>query len=215
MHAHAFVAAFAIGLAGLGCGDARESRGARPAASLSPEAYDRWRKPERVVAALGLARGQSVADIGAGTGYFTLRLAEAVGPTGRVTATDVDPAALSTLDQLSRRASTSAPGAAPIDVRRALPDDPGLESGRYDRILVAQVDHLLADRVDYLRRLRTALAPGGRVAVANRIPHRAALMRAAAAAGYSVAADVAELPGQFLVLLAPDPAPHPDREASP
>ena len=210
MRAHSFVAAFAIGLAGLGCGDARESHGARPSAALSPEAYDRWRKPERVVAALGLVRGQTVADVGAGTGYFTLRLAEAVGPAGRVTATDVDPAALSILARLSRRASTSA-AAAPIDVRRVEPDDPGLESGRYDRILVAQVDHLLADRVDYLRRLRAALAPGGRVAVANRIHHRAALLGAVAAAGYSVAADVTELPGQFLVLLAPKP----DREASP
>jgi predicted methyltransferase len=185
---------------------ARDETKARVSRGLSPEDYDRWRQPERVVAALELAAGQTVADIGAGSGYFTTRLAEAVGPRGRVTATDIDPRALSALDGLARRAGASG---APIEVRRVEPDDPGLAPGQYDRVLLAQVDHLLADRADYLRRLRAALAPGGRVAVSNRIQHRAGLVRAAQAAGYSIAADVTELPGQFVLLLAPD------RETSP
>lgn len=181
-------------------GDAASPRG------MSPEAYDRWRRPEQVIAALDLTEGQTVADVGAGIGYFTVRLAEAVGPHGRVVATDIDGRALSALAELARRAAevTGASGrAAPIEVRRVEPDDPGLEPGRYDRILLAQVDHLLRDPVDYLRRLRPALAPGGRIAVVNRIHHRAALVRAAAAAGYSIREHTTELPGQFLVLLAP------------
>lgn len=194
------------GLAAAGCGDARESDAApaRSGTGMSPEAYDSWRRPEAIVAALELAPGQVVADVGAGDGYLTARLAEAVGARGRVTATDVDPRALSALSALAQRTAARSPGAAPIDVRRVAADDPGLEPDRYDRVLLAQVDHLLADRAGYLRRLRAALAPGGRVAVSNRLQHRDRLLRAAAAAGYTVAGD-ADLPGQFLVVLAPPP----------
>ena len=165
---------------------------------MSAEEYDRWRQPERVIAALDLAAGQRVADVGAGSGYFTLHLARAVGPRGRVTATDIDERAVSALRALDRPA-----GAAPIEVRQVAPDDPGLERGAYDRILLAQVDHYLADRVDYLRRLRAMLSAGGRVAVSNRVQHRSGLLRDAAAAGYAVVGDL-DLPGQFAVLLAPE-----------
>jgi tRNA A58 N-methylase Trm61 len=165
---------------------------------MSPEDYDRWRQPERIVAALDLAPGQSVADVGAGSGYFTQRLADAVGAAGRVTATDIDERALAALRELARRTR-----GAPIEVRRVDPDHPGLEAGAYHRVLLAQVDHLLDDRVAYLRRLRAALAPGGRVVIANRVQHRAGLLRAAPAAGYAIERDVTDLPGQFVVVLAP------------
>jgi len=183
-----------------GCGDSRESAAARdPArdgAAMSPAAYDRWRQPDRVVAAIEVSAGQRVADVGAGRGYFTLRLARAVGPRGRVTATDIDERALAALRGLV------VPEGAPIEVRRVEAADPGLEAGAYDRVLLAQVDHYLDDRVDYLHRLRGALAPGGRIAVSNRVQHRAGLLRDAAAAGYTVVGDH-DLPGQFIVLLAP------------
>jgi cyclopropane fatty-acyl-phospholipid synthase-like methyltransferase len=168
---------------------------------MSPDDYDAWRQPERVVSWLRLEPGQSVADVGAGRGYFTLRLADAVGARGRVTATDVDAKALAELS----RVAAARPARAPIEIRRVAADEPGLEPRAYDRILLAQVDHLLADRVDYLRRLRDALAPGGRVAISNRIQHRAGLLRAAAEAGYTIVADVTDLPAQYLVLLSPDP----------
>ena len=191
-----------------GCGDPRDPAAARreppPARGMSPETYDRWRKPERIIAALDLAPGQAVADVGAGTGYLTRRLAEAVGPRGRVVATDIDEHALAELGALARNARA----AAPIEARRVARDDPGLEPGAYDRILLAQVDHLLPDRVAYLRRLRAALAPGGRIAVSNRLQHRDGLLRAAADAGYQVVPDAADLPGQFLVLLLPQPEAH-------
>lgn len=164
---------------------------------MSPAAYDRWRQPDRVVAAIDLSPGQRVADVGAGRGYFTLRLARAVGPRGRVTATDIDERALAAL-----RGLVVPEEGAPIEVRRVEAADPGLEAGAYDRVLLAQVDHYLDDRVDYLRRLGAALAPGGRIAVSNRVPHRAGLLRDAAAAGYTVVGDH-DLPGQFIVLLAP------------
>jgi predicted methyltransferase len=181
----------------LACDDPARSA-PRRASGLSAEDYDSWRQPERIVAALDLAPGQVVADVGAGRGYFTPRLAEAVGPAGRVTATDIDEHALGALAELARRTR-----GAPIEVRRVKAGDPGLEPGAYHRVLLAQVDHLLADRVDYLRRLRAALAPGGRVAISNRVQHRAGLLRALAAAGYAIERDVTDLPGQFVVVLAP------------
>src|SRR5438128_6084027 len=60
-------------------------------------AYDRYRQPDALVAALGLRVGARVADVGAGRGYLTFRLADAVGPAGRVVATDVDGDALAAL----------------------------------------------------------------------------------------------------------------------
>jgi predicted methyltransferase len=203
-----------VWLAAVGCRDGGEAadvhahpapRSPAPTSGMSQETYDRWRRPERVIAALELADGQIVADVGAGTGYFTSRLAERVGPRGRVVATDIDPRALSALTTLAEgAASLAATDRAPVEVRRVTPDDPGLEPARYDRILLAQVDHLLTDRASYLRRLRGALAPGGRVAVVNRLQHRASLLQAASDAGYVIAADVTDLPGQFLVLLVPE-----------
>lgn len=157
---------------------------------------DRFRQPERVIAALGLAPGARVADVGAGRGYLTFRLARAVGPSGRVVATDIDERAL---DALRR-------GAGPqVVVRRVQPDDPGLEAGGFDLVLLSEVDHSLRDRVDYLRRLRPALAPGGRLAVTNRRAFRAPLLEAAARAGYTVVGEVTDLPSHFLVFLRPAP----------
>jgi predicted methyltransferase len=162
-----------------------------------PEAttrYDDLRAPERVIAALGLRPGQRVADVGAGDGYLTFRLAAAVGPAGRVVATDIDDAALATLR--ARRAPN-------VDVRKVAPDDPGLEAGAYDLVLLSAVDQYLQDRARYLEKLRAALAPGGRVAVTNRPAFRAPLLEAAARAGFEVAGEVTDLPVDYLVLLAP------------
>ena len=193
-----FVAlAFAVA-AGVACQGGREEP-APAARAMSAEDYDAWRRPDTLVAALGLRRGDTVADVGAGRGYLTGRLAAAVGPDGRVVATDIDASALAELAGLPPR-----PGAAPIETRRVAADRPGLEAGRYDLILLAEVDHYLADRAGYLRQLGGALSERGRIAVSNRLQHRAALLAAAREAGLEIEAEhTAELPGQFLVLLAP------------
>jgi predicted methyltransferase len=168
------------------------------ATAFDAAAYDRYRQPDALVAALGLSAGQSVADVGAGRGYLTTRLARAVGPRGRVVATEVDAAALDALARLPRPAD-----AAPIVARRVAADDPGLEQRAYDLILLAEVDHLLGDRAAYLARLGSALAPGGRVAVSNRRSYRAALVAAAARAGFVVARESDALPAHFLIVLEP------------
>ena len=166
------------------------------AAAAADEAYDRYRQPDRVMAALAVRPGQRVADIGAGSGYFTFRLAVAVGEHGRVVATEVDEGALAVL----RKRAVDHPNVA---VRKVEPDDPGLEPSVFDLVLLSQVDQYLPDRVAYLERLRPSLAQHGRVAVLNRTPFREALLRDAGRAGYRVVSEVTDLPDHFLVFIVP------------
>ncbi len=149
------------------------------------------------MAALHIMPGAVVADVGAGGGYLTHRLAAAAGPNGRVVATDIDGSSL-------QRIGASAPGEAPITTRTVAPDAPNLEPGRYDLILLSEVDQLLADREAYLRLLVPALKPGtGRVAVSNRRVHRAALLAAAERAGLALRSEYDVLPAHFLIEVAP------------
>ncbi|MGC4079590.1 MAG: class I SAM-dependent methyltransferase [Rubrivivax sp.] len=156
-------------------------------------AYDRSRRPAEIVAALDLKPGYKVADLGAGRGYLTFRLADAVGPHGRVVATDVDGDAVQTL--LARAA-----GRTGVIVRRARPDDPGLEPSTYDLVLMSEVDHFLSDRVAYLAKVKGALAPGGRIAVTHARALRAPLEAAALEAGLSVVRDYDALPNHYLLV---------------
>jgi len=185
-----------------GCAGDHHDRGraARLAAAnddAERAAEERWRRPDLLVAALGLRPGQRVADVGAGTGTLEPALAAAVGPRGLLVATDVDGVAL---DALRRR--TAAAGVA-VDARLVTADWHGLEAGGYDLILLAQVDHLLADPAGYLRRLRAALAPGGRIAIANRIDRQRGALAAARAAGLRLVGRFDGLPAQFVLLLDP------------
>jgi SAM-dependent methyltransferase len=181
-------------VAGMTAACSGESPAATPAEPGSDRvAYDRWRQPERLIAALALEPGHRIADIGAGHGYLEPYLVRAVGERGRVLATDIDADALATIEARGL----------PVETRLVQPDDPGLEPGAYDRVLLAQVDHLLDDRAGYLRALVPALAPGGHIAVANRVDREPGLREAAAAAGLVVVGEHRDLPAQFVLLLAP------------
>jgi SAM-dependent methyltransferase len=121
-----------------------------------------WQKPEDVVRSLGLAPGQSVADIGAGTGYFNRFLSEAVGANGRVYAADIEPAMV---DHMKERAATEkTPNVVPV---LALPDDPKLPEAGVDVILICDTYHHIDNRLVYFDRLKRALHPGGRLAVVD------------------------------------------------
>ncbi|MEW5847851.1 MAG: methyltransferase domain-containing protein [Myxococcota bacterium] len=117
-----------------------------------------WQKPDEVVRALGLKPGQTACDVGAGPGYFSLRLARAVGSGGQVYAVDVEPRMLETL--LKRISEANARNVTPV---LALPDDPLLPAASCDVILVVDTFHHFPDGVAYLRKLRGALKPGGKV----------------------------------------------------
>ena len=202
----ALVTAAALAPGGLGgCRGASapaQAATAAPAPATTPTSVpppvdqDRYRRPDDLVAALHFAPGATVADVGAGGGYLTHRLAARAGTRGRVVATDVDGDALG-------RIGAPAAGEAPIETRRVAPDQPGLEAGAYNLILLSEVDHLLGDRAAYFTKLAHALAPGGRIAIINRRVHRAAALAAAERAGLTTASEYTQLPTDFLVEVKP------------
>jgi ubiquinone/menaquinone biosynthesis C-methylase UbiE len=126
----------------------------------SPE-RDAYQMPDRVIEVLGLESGQTAADIGAGTGYFTFRLARAVAPDGKVFAVDIEPGMIDFIEQ--RRAREE--GGELVEAVLAEADDPLLADGTVDLILVVNTYHHIPRRVDYLQRLKADLNPGGRVVV--------------------------------------------------
>lgn len=119
---------------------------------------DREEAPARALDALRVRPGQTVADVGAGTGYFTERLARRVGPRGRVYAVDIQQEMLDRLEIRVRRAGLN--NVTPVLGGEA---DPRLPAGRCDLILMVDVYHELARPQEMLRRLAAALAPGGRL----------------------------------------------------
>lgn len=121
-----------------------------------------WQQPATIVQALSLAPGMMVADVGAGTGYFEHALGTAVGPRGVVLAVEVEPNLVTHL-----RARAEREGTANVIPVLGSTTDPRLPAGRVDRILYVDTYHHLDDRVDYFRRLRAALAPGGRIVIVD------------------------------------------------
>ena len=121
-----------------------------------------WQRPVEVVALLGAAPGQTVVDLGAGTGYFLPYLASAVGPSGRVVALDSEPAMVAHLQQRAEREGLRA-----VEARSVEADAPGLAPGSADAILIVNTWHHLPERAQYAARLRDALRPGGTVLVVD------------------------------------------------
>ena len=123
-------------------------------------ARDRWQHPEQVIDSLRIRSGDHVADLGAGGGYFTFRLADAVGPDGKVYAVDVDSGMTS---HLERRVSENGHGN--VEVILAKYHDPLLPEKGIDLIFTCNTYHHLEDRVAYFERAGRSLRPGGRIAI--------------------------------------------------
>ena len=121
---------------------------------------DAWQKPREVIAALGIGPGMTVADLGAGTGYFTHHLAKAVAPGGTVYAIDTEPNLVTYL-----RARAEQEGAANVTPVLASADDPRLPAAAVDVVLVVDTFHHIDQRLGYFQRLKRVLRPGGRVAI--------------------------------------------------
>ena len=133
------------------------------------EAPDReaWQKPEQIMDALGVAEGSTVADIGAGAGWFTIQLARRVGPNGAVYAQDVQ---RQMLEAIRRRVSRE--GLQNVQTRLGVGSEPNLPLRRFDAILVVDVYDALVEPVTFLRNLAMALKPGGRLGIVNYKPGR-------------------------------------------
>lgn len=123
---------------------------------------EQWQQPDRVVAALGLQQGDVVADVGAGSGYFTFRLAKVVGSGGKVYAVDIQEEMLAYI-----RAKMQKTGITNIVPVRSAPIDPMLPAASCNSILLVNTYHELVDPVALMKNLRQALKPGGTIAIVN------------------------------------------------
>jgi len=121
---------------------------------------DAWQRPEAVLDFMGLPADARVADLGAGTGYFTMRLARRV-PRGQVLANDVEPDMVRYLGE--RAAREGLDNVIPIQGK---PDDPALPEA-VDVAFMCNVAHHIEDRTEYFRKLAAQLRPGGRVVVVD------------------------------------------------
>ncbi|HTP49358.1 MAG TPA: class I SAM-dependent methyltransferase [Anaeromyxobacteraceae bacterium] len=187
---------------------------ARYLSRLEGEDRAEWQEPERVLAALRLRRGATVCDVGAGPGYFALRMARQVGPGGVVYAIDVEPRMIETLRERMREA-----GVGNVRPLLATASRPGLPPRPCDLILVVNTFHHFPAGVRYLARLAARLGPGGRIVnidfhkrempvgppVAHKVD-RVDFLAAAAEAGLRLAREHRFLRHQYFLELEPGPA---------
>jgi ubiquinone/menaquinone biosynthesis C-methylase UbiE len=119
---------------------------------------DAWQRPAEVIEHLHLQPGQTVVDLGAGTGYFAGWLSRAVGPQGKVLALDIEPNMVKFVEQ---RASEQ--GLGNVSARVVAADDPGLAPASVDRVLIVDTWHHIDDRSRYAAKLALGLAPGAEI----------------------------------------------------
>jgi len=126
------------------------------------EARDRLNEAGQVMAKSGIKPGMTVADIGAGEGYYTIRLAQRVGKEGRVLAEDIVEEVRDTLAERVARERLDN-----VSVRLGAPADPKLPDGSFDRIFMVHMYHEIEQPYEFLWRMRPALRPGGEVVVVD------------------------------------------------
>jgi ubiquinone/menaquinone biosynthesis C-methylase UbiE len=126
-----------------------------------------WQRPEQIMDALHIADGSKVADIGAGAGWFTIRLARRVGPNGLVYAQDVQ---RQMLESIRRRVSRE--GLQNVETRLGSGSDPNLPAGALDAVVVVDAYQEVEDRVTFLKNLARSLKPNGLIGVVNYKPGR-------------------------------------------
>ena len=164
--------------------------------------------PDQAIAALDIAPGATVADVGAGSGYMTVKLAAAVGAAGRVYATDVQPEMIEKLT--ARVKSAHLANVVPV---LATTDDSRLPEGAIDLILMVDVYHELAAPQHTLQQLKRALSPSGRLVLLEyrkedpsipiREEHKMSVADAKAeleAEGYRLASVIESLPRQHILI---------------
>ena len=123
---------------------------------------DQWQRSDQIMDALGVADGSVVADVGAGSGWFTIRLARRVGPQGVVFAQDVQPEMLNAIARRVQREELKN-----VRTIRGSDNDPRLPAAALDVVLVVDAYHEIEDRRSVLVGIARALKPQGRVGVVD------------------------------------------------
>jgi ubiquinone/menaquinone biosynthesis C-methylase UbiE len=119
---------------------------------------DIWQKPAEVVRAMKLRPGDIVADLGAGTGYFTRRFALAVAPSGKALGLDIEPNMVNYMNDDAKKLKLSN-----YEARIIKTDNPELPPQSVDVIFLCNTYHHIENRVEYFRNISKSLKPGGRV----------------------------------------------------
>lgn len=132
--------------------------GVQGAAWLDRREREEEEDPDLAIRLLRIPRGATVVDIGAGSGYMTVRLARAVGPTGRVYANDIQPGMLQLLEKTIAREKLT--NVTPV---LGSIDDPKLPANSIDLAIMVDVYHEFSEPQRMLQRIREALKPGGRL----------------------------------------------------
>ena len=142
----------------------------------------------RVMDMLGIEPGKNVADIGAGSGWFTVRAARRVMGSGTVYAVDINPEAIRYIDQRMKKEQLQN-----IKTILSKPDDPQLPAGRIDAVLMLKTYHEIAHPILLLRNLRSSLKPGAKIGIIDRNGNgenhgvnKDVIVREAAQAGYEL-----------------------------
>src|SRR5713101_9115805 len=169
---------------------------------------DSWQKPDEVVQALALKNGDMVADIGAGTGYFTRRFAKAVAPDGKVYAVDV---AADVFGYLHEQADKE--GLHNIETIVSRENDPMLPKNTVDLVFFCDTTHHIANRIDFYRTMAPGVKQRGRMAIvdyapgAPRTPHpneehvpRSQVISEAEDAGFKFVKDFQFLTNQYFLV---------------
>jgi len=125
---------------------------------LERSSREREEQPDEALDLIGIQKGMVVADVGAGTGFISLKIAERVGPTGKVYANDIQPEMLDRLRQNAKRANVTN-----VETVLGSETDPKLPAGKIDLIIMVDVYHEFARPQEMLDNMRAALKPDGRL----------------------------------------------------
>jgi ubiquinone/menaquinone biosynthesis C-methylase UbiE len=132
---------------------------------LEREQREEYQQKDKILETLDLRPGQYVVDVGAGSGYFAIPIARAIGPQGTLLATDIKQEMLHYIDRRTRIEQLEN-----VELLLAQADDPMLPEGKADLILMVDVYHYIQERTAFGEKLKRGLAPGGRLVVIDFVP---------------------------------------------
>lgn len=152
-----------------------------------PGDRDAWQRVPDVIAALSIRPGSRVADVGAGSGYFTAYLSDAVGADGRVYAVEISETALARLRRLA-----SGVGTGNVEVIRGESDDPRLAERSLQAVLLVDAYHEMTEHDAMLGHIHRALEPGGRLVILDLATDDDAAPRGRQMAAHGIGIDLVE-----------------------
>lgn len=215
-----FAAALAVLAAGIGAQQPRHpvsgrvlapTMGVGGAAWLDRPEREAEEAPSKAIAALGVPAGAVVADVGAGSGYYTVLLSRAVGPSGRVVATDLQPGMIDII-----RSRVAGDKLTNVEVVQGRSDDPVLPANTFDLVLMVDVYHELSSPQVFVRKVKDALKTDGRLVLIEfrledpRVPIReehkmsvSQVRQELGADGFQIERVLDVLPWQHIIVLRP------------